>query len=72
MIEVVVFEASVVSLHNDVKGMLVPGFSQVPSVQSYVRESVVPSSRSKTIPIYPIQLDRLQACTTESHYLPAI
>ena len=24
MIEVVVFEASVVSLHNDVKGMLVP------------------------------------------------
>ena len=26
MIEVVVFEASVVSLHNDVKGMLVPGY----------------------------------------------
>ena len=52
--------------------VLVPGISQVPSGQSYVRESVVPSSRSKTIPIYSIQLYRLQVCTTESDYLPAI
>ena len=33
---------------------------------------LVQNYESKTIPISSIQLYRLQVCTTESHYLPAI